>query len=85
MAKQNTFACYIDFKKAFDCVSRKLLWQKLQGRFKADGKFLSALKSLYTEVKSAVDVNKNLTPWFGIGSGGETRLHTLAYAFCHVY
>ena len=41
--KKDTFACFIDFKKAFDCVNRDLLWKKLAVRFGLSGKFLLAL------------------------------------------
>ena len=30
--KEDTIACFIDFKKAFDCVNRDLLWKKLAVR-----------------------------------------------------
>ena len=28
----DTFACFIDFKKTFDCVNRDLLWKKMENR-----------------------------------------------------
>ena len=30
--KMDTFACFVDFKKAFDCVNRNLLWHKIEAR-----------------------------------------------------
>jgi hypothetical protein len=54
LQKRDTFACFIDFRKAFDCVDRELLWKKLAACYNIGGSFLSALKALYSEVKCAV-------------------------------
>ena len=59
--KEDTFACFIHFKKAFDCVNRNLLWKKVAVRFRLSGKFLLALKALYKDVCCSVDVNHTLT------------------------
>ena len=67
--KEDTFACFIDFKKAFDCVNRDLLWKKLAVRFGLSGKFLLALKALYKDVCCSVDVNHTLTDWFDVNNG----------------
>ena len=63
--KEDSFACFRDFKKAFDCVNRDLLWEKLNG---LSGKFLLALKALYKDVCCSVDVNHTLTDWFGVNT-----------------
>ena len=55
--KKDTFACFVDFKKAFDCVNRNLLQHKIESRFRISGKFLSALKSLYSNVSCSVDIS----------------------------
>ena len=70
MKKRDTFACFMDFKKAFDCVNRELLWDKLEIRFNFRGKFLEVIKALYRDVKYAVDANSDLTEWFGVNCGG---------------
>lgn len=67
--KKDTFACYIDFRKAFDCVDRGLMWSKLQVRYGLDGNILNALKALYSKVDCAVDVNCDLTEWFDVSCG----------------
>ena len=69
LGKQDTFACFIDFKKAFDCVDRDLLWRKLETRYNLNGNFLVALKALYKEVRCSVDINHDLTGWFDVNSG----------------
>ena len=66
LTKNDTFACFIDFRKAFDYVDRGLLWKKLEKHY---GNFLSALKALYSKVNCAVDVSSVLSDWFEVNSG----------------
>ena len=68
LAKQSTYVSFIDLRKAFDTVDRTLLWHKLE-RIGLRGKFYTALKSLYQDVKCCVRVNGNDTPWFDVTSG----------------
>ena len=63
-----TFAAYIDFSKAYDRIPRGLLWQKLLD-VGVSGKFLEALKSLYSNVTCAVRINGVLSDWFGVNIG----------------
>ena len=67
--KEDTFTCFIDFKKAFDCVSRDLLWERLEKRFGLSSNFLLAVKALYEDVVCSVNVNNTLTDWFSVNSG----------------
>ena len=67
--RQDTYALFIDFRKAFDSVNRELLWNKLQQKFGIQGSFLTLLKGLYNHVRSCVRVNGELTEWFDINSG----------------
>ena len=67
--RQDTYAVFIDFRKAFDSVNRELLWNKLQQKFGIQGSFLTLLKGLYNHVRSCVRVNGELTEWFDINSG----------------
>ena len=67
--KEDTFTCFIDFKKAFDCVNRDVLWKKLSLRFGLSGNFLLAIKALYADVNCSVNVNNTLTDWFSVNSG----------------
>ena len=46
----------MDFSKAFDCVCRMLMWNRLS-RLGIRGKFLIALKDLYSDVRFRVRVN----------------------------
>jgi Reverse transcriptase (RNA-dependent DNA polymerase) len=50
---QPVYACMIDFKTAFDCVQRDLLWERLQ-HLGVAGAGLAAIKSMYEEVSIRV-------------------------------
>ena len=65
LSGNDTFCCYVDFKKAFDSVNRECLWDKL-ARYGINGPFLSTLQSLYEEYQCCVEVNGNCTPWFEV-------------------
>ena len=68
IARQSTFVSFIDMRKAFDTVPRNMLWYKLI-KTGIHRKFLSALQSLYDNVKCAVKVNDCLTPWLKVDTG----------------
>jgi len=55
-------------RKAFDSVPRNLLWYKLR-KAGIHGKFLSAVQSLYENVRCTVRVNAKYTPWFNVDCG----------------
>ena len=57
------YACFVDFKKAFDSVDHKLLLQQLV-TYGIKGNFLNVIKSLYNQVKSCVRGNDSLTDIF---------------------
>ena len=63
--KLSTFCAFIDFRKAYDCINRELLWVKL-GSIGITGKLLDAIKSLYVSVASCVRINSLTTDWFGV-------------------
>ena len=67
-AKKSSYVCFIDMKKAFDCVNRDLLWYKLMA-LGVSGKFLDAAKSLYSDMECSVKVNDRLTPFFPVTKG----------------
>ena len=66
LQKRDTFAYFIDFRKAFDSVNRELLWKKLEMHYNIGGDFLRAL---YREVRCAVNANHSLTEWFDVNYG----------------
>ena len=66
---KDTFAVFIDFRKAFDSVNRDFLWSKVERCFGVDGSFLNLLKSLYKHVSSCVNINDSLSDWFDVDMG----------------
>jgi len=46
--KKKLYTCFVDFKKAFDIVSRDLLWQVLEG-LGISGRILECLRSMYRQ------------------------------------
>ena len=57
------YACFVDFKKAYDTVPRDLLWGKLEG-MGIKGFVLDAIKALYADVPVCVRVGGELTAPF---------------------
>lgn len=58
------YACYVDFKKAYDTIPRDLLWDKLH-RIGVHGPFLRAVQALYAEVPMCVQFASGMSPTFG--------------------
>jgi hypothetical protein len=67
-AKLDTYACYVDMRKAFDNVNRDCLWYKLLQEG-VEGKMYNAIRSLYTDVQCAVKVNGMFSQWFTVKNG----------------
>jgi hypothetical protein len=66
--KLPTFCAFIDFKKAYDCINRSILWNKLYN-LGICGKIMNAVKSLYSDVSACVQINGFKTGWFNVNSG----------------
>ena len=66
--KLSTFCAFIDFKKAYDCISRDILWNRLF-KIGVSGKLFAAVKSLYFSVSACVRVNNQTTDWFSVNRG----------------
>ena len=49
------YACFVDFRKAFDTIPRDKLWEHLSS-IGVQGKMLDALKSYYANVRVCVDI-----------------------------
>lgn len=67
-AKQSTFGCFIDLKKAFDTVNRTCLWFKVKS-MGINGKFYDAIYSLYDNISCCLQINGVLTDKFKISKG----------------
>ena len=62
------YACFVDFKKAFDSVWHEGLFFKLLEN-KIDGNFLSLIKSLYQTSKCAIKLSQSRTKFFSYSRG----------------
>ena len=62
------FTCFFDFRKAFDCIPRNKLLDKIESAG-IKGKFLSILKSMYKDDRSAIEKDGIITKSFGCYSG----------------
>lgn len=62
-AKKPVYAAFIDFRKAYDCVDRALLWRCLRS-LGLHGRILESLIEMYTDVKICVRVGGKLSESF---------------------
>ncbi len=64
----NVFACFVDFRKAFDLIDRNMLLYRFleQG---IDGKMYEAIKGIYHRAVCAVRINGTVTDWFETSQG----------------
>lgn len=62
-SNKKLFCCFIDYRKAYDSVSRNLLWSKLLS-YNINGKILNVIKNIYDNAKSCVRVSDNLSHTF---------------------
>ena len=60
---RNLYCGFIDFTKAFDFLSRDVIWYKLI-KLGVRGKMLNVVKSIYEQVKSKVKYNNSLSETF---------------------
>ena len=62
------FACFVDFKKAFDSVWHNGLLLKLLEN-EIGGKFYDTIKNLYSKTECAVKLSDHRTPFFSFNRG----------------
>ena len=51
-----TFACFIDFRKAFDSITREVLWKKLEHSVHIKGCFLNILIKMYENISIVLEL-----------------------------
>ena len=66
--QKNTYFCFIDYAKAFDCVDHNKLWKILQEMGIPDH-LTCLLRNLYAGQEAAVRARHGKTDWFQIGKG----------------
>ena len=62
------FVAFIDLRKAFDSVDRRLLWQKLLG-IGISGKMTSILRNLYEETSCCIKIDNDKSDFFPVNQG----------------
>ena len=65
---EKLYCVFIDYEKAFDKINRSFLWQKLLVE-NVSSKFVSALRSMYTVVKSCVRDRSSTSSFFNSYNG----------------
>ena len=65
---QKLYCIFIDYAKWYDSIKRSLLWHKLINAH-ISYKMVSALKAMYSSVKSAVRANNNISKYINPYSG----------------
>ena len=56
------------YKKAFDSISRKYLWEKMRN-LGVSGKLLKTIQAMYTNVRYTIKVNELFTDYFKVDQG----------------
>ena len=65
---KNTYFCFIDFAKAFDCVDHNQLWKILK-EMEISDHLTCLLRNLYAGKEATVRTGHGTTDWFQIGKG----------------
>ena len=66
--QKNTYFCFIDYAKSFDCVDHKKLWKILK-EMGIPGHLTCLLRNLYASQEATVRTGHGTTDWFQIGKG----------------
>ena len=66
--QKNTYFCFIDYAKAFDCVDHNKLWKILQEMGLPDH-LMCLLRNLYADQLATVRTGHGTTDWLQIGKG----------------
>ena len=67
-AKKKLYCCFVDFKKAFDCVPRQRLWEVLAS-LGVKGDILACIQSIYEQDEACVLTRAGLTEAFRCTAG----------------
>ena len=68
VGKNKLYACFVDFKKAFDSVWHKGLFYKLE-KMGMGGKLCELIKNIYKKTKCAVKIDGRVTEFFNFTKG----------------
>ena len=67
-SRKNTYFCFIDYTKAFDCVDHNKLWKILKEMGIPD-QLTCLLRNLYADQEATVRIGHGTTDWFQIRKG----------------
>ena len=67
-SRKNTYFCFIDYTKAFDCVDHNKLWKILKEMGIPD-QLTCLLRNLYADQEATVRIGHGTTDWFQIEKG----------------
>ena len=67
-SRKNTYFCFIDYAKAFDCVDHNKLWKILKEMGVTDH-VICLLRNLYAGQEATVRTGHGTTDWLQIGKG----------------
>ena len=59
--KRKLYACFVDFRKAFDSIWHNGLLYKLLSKFKIGGKFYGIIKHMYNNARSCIKLKHGIT------------------------
>ena len=68
LQQKSTFVCFVDFRKAYNTINRRLLWLKLK-EIGINGKIFKSLQAIYENIKCSVRINGHYTDWFDVDTG----------------
>ena len=60
---KRVYCAFIDYRKAFDYISRPLLWRKLLS-YDINGKFLNVIRNMYSKAKSCTKKDNLVSEYF---------------------
>jgi hypothetical protein len=66
--QKDVYMCFIDYKKAFDCVEHDKLWTTL-GELGVSAHLVKLIRSLYEDQEATIRTAHGDTDWFRIGKG----------------
>ena len=78
--RKNTYFCFIDYAKAFDCLDHNKLWKILKEMGIPDH-LTHLLRNLYAGQEGTVGTWHGTTDWFKIGKG--VRQGCILAVYCH--
>ena len=65
-SRKNTYFCFVDYAKAFDCVDHNKLW-KILTELGIPDHLIRLLRTLYVGQEATVRTGHGVTDWFQVG------------------